>query len=352
MATIIITDTDNWIINNEFNYLLWFQPSLGWIIIKKHCINIILDSRYFNKKECVDIESIKHKTWKEKVVFTKSEWKLIDCILDQSHDSKTKKVEDNITLKYFGQLEKGSKHKIEVITPYFEQKRIIKQSNEQTKIKQAIKIIDKVFFAVQDLKKTWELIWKTEKEIRAFIVNKILEFWGSAESFEAIVAFWKNSAIPHHTAGDTIIWDGPLLIDMGAVYQWYCSDFTRTFWVWKKDSSYDEFKKIYNAVAKAYRKAFQISQPWLKATLIDTAARNSIIDAWFGEYFTHSTWHWVGLNIHEAPWITMKSQNIIRSWMVFTIEPGIYIPWKFWVRIENIVFAWEGWVECFSEVEF
>ena len=352
MATIIITDEDNWIINNEFNYILWFQPSLWCIILKKHSIDIILDSRYFDKKDSIDLENIKNKSWKEKILFIKSSWKLTDSIIHNTHDSKTRKVEENITLKYFTELQKKSKNKLEIITPYFEEKRVIKQSNEQDKIRKAIKIIDSVFFAIQDLEKSWTLIWKTEKELRVFIVNKILEFWWSAESFEAIVAFWKNSATPHHTAWNTLISDWPLLIDMGAIFDWYCSDFTRTFWVWEKNDSYHEFQKIYNMVAEAHKKAFQIAQPWLNASLIDTTARNSIIEDGYGEYFTHSTWHWVGLNIHEAPWITKNSKDIIKTWMVFTIEPGIYLPWKFWVRIENIVFAWENWVEGFSKVEF
>jgi Xaa-Pro aminopeptidase len=159
---------------------------------------------------------------------------------------------------------------------------------------------------------------------------------------------------------------------MWALYNWYCSDFTRTIRVWNPSPTlplsregenktspltrwewggFEEFQKIYNSVKKAHEKAFKFAKPWVTGKDIDNIARKSIEQDGYWEYFTHSTGHGVGLNIHEQPWISKKSENIIQKGMVFTIEPGIYLPWKFWVRLENIVFAEEGGVKCESEVE-
>jgi Xaa-Pro aminopeptidase len=90
----------------------------------------------------------------------------------------------------------------------------------------------------------------------------------------------------------------------------------------------------------------------MKASQIDSLARKSIIKDGYWDCFSHSTWHGVGLNIHEWPWITQMSDDVIKTGMMFTIEPGIYLPGKFWVRIENIVLAKEERVKCISKIRY
>lgn len=388
MQTILITDTDNWIINKEFNYLLWFQPSLWWIIISKNKIKIFLDSRYFLKTKEIDqkklLKKIKYdKKTKEnnsekEVIFIEYKGKLINNLCENILNKKKVTLENNITLKIFDEIKnnksinhkwKETKTEIIIKKPIFEKQRIIKQPEEIENIKNAIKIIDKVFVEIQKLAKSWEIIWKTELQIRSFIITKIIEFGWEWESFQSIIAFWANSAIPHHKTWNTIIKNWPLLIDIWAVYNWYCSDFTRTMWVWKttienfekiplnsskdlkNEYNYQEFKKIYNIVLNAYKKAFDYSKPWIKAKEIDNIARQYITKVWYWEYFKHWLWHWVWLNIHEAPILKDFSKEKIEKSMVFTIEPWIYLPLNFWIRLENIVIVWENWVDCFSEIE-
>jgi Xaa-Pro dipeptidase len=139
---------------------------------------------------------------------------------------------------------------------------------------------------------------------------------------------------------------------MWAKHKWYCSDFTRTFWVGKKTDDYDEFHKVYSSVKKASIKATLWARVWMKASQIDALARKSIIKDGYWDYFSHSTGHGVGLNIHEGPWITQMSDDKIKTGMMFTIEPGIYLPGKFWVRIENIVLAKEERVKCISKIRY
>lgn len=346
MATILITDNDNWIINNEFQYLLWFQPTLWWILIKKTSVYIYLDNRYFDFTKNLNKKEILKKINKSNIYFKKIESKLIDDILIESSNSNSLKLEESLTLKYFTQINEKSSlwiylnpKKTEIIKNYFEEKRTIKHKDEIIKIKKAIDIIENVFLKIEELNKSWELIWKTEKELRKFIIQNIINLWWNSESFDSIVAFWVNSAIPHHQTWDTIISNWPLLIDMWAKYEWYCSDFTRTIWVWEKNNDYDLFEKIKNIVVTAHNKAKQKIKTWMQASEIDKISRDYIRDNWYWEYFTHSTWHWVWLNIHEAPFINKISNEILQKWMVFTIEPWIYLNWKFWVRHENIFFV-------------
>lgn len=352
MIKLLINDRDNWIVNKEFTYLLWFEPSLWAIIISKNWIKILLDDRYYEKTKKLNTKNLLEIIWWEKKIkFIRYEKDLVFNILENIKKHKKVKIENNITLKYEEKLNNW-KLNLVISKPFFEEKRIIKNENEIKNIKKAIKIIDNVFEEVIKLNKKWEIIWKTEQQLRWFIITKILEFWWEKESFETIVAFWENSAIPHHKAWKTIIWNWPLLIDMWAKYNSYCSDFTRTIWIWKKTKDFKEFEKIYNIVLWAYKKAFESWKEWIKARKLDKVARKHISENWYWEYFTHSLWHWVWLNIHELPKISENSNEVIKKWMIFTIEPWIYLPWKFWIRLENIVFVWKKWFGVVSKVGF
>ena len=104
----------------------------------------------------------------------------------------------------------------------------------------------------------------------------------------------------------------------------------------KKWDIYNKFKKIKKIVLWAHNSAKQNIKPWILWFELDKISRNYIENNWYLKYFIHSTWHWVWLNIHEKPYISKKSENIIQKWMVFTIEPWIYLENEFWVRHENV----------------
>lgn len=359
MATFLITDSDNDIDNKNFKYLLWFQPSLWGILLRKNRVEIFLDSRYFAKTNKLNEKYICEKTWKSEIKFHQISGPLVDAMLLASADTSAIKIEENLTLKYYNDINSKSdlwtwekKKKIEIIENYFEDDRIVKNNNEIKQIKNAVEIIDKVCLFLQYLVDTKEIKWKTEDNVRKIILNKILEFWWECESFYPIVAFGENSAIAHHSPWETIIENWPLLVDMWAQINWYCSDFTRTFWVWDKTEDYDEFKKIYKSVKKAHIKSVLWARVGMQASQIDLLARRSIEKDGYGEYFSHSTGHGIWLHVHERPWINRMSDEIIQPNMIFTIEPGIYIPWKFWVRIENIVVAKEERVKILSKIHY
>jgi len=157
--------------------------------------------------------------------------------------------------------------------------------------------------------------------------------------FETIVASGPNSALPHYGCGSRTICGGdPVTIDFGATYGRYCSDITRTFIVGESESRVEE---VYRTVYKAHQETLKFIKPGVEAGDLDRAARRVVADGGYREYFIHRTGHGVGLDIHEPPYIQVGSHIKLRPGMVFTVEPGIYIPGMFGVRIEDVVVVTE-----------
>lgn len=181
--------------------------------------------------------------------------------------------------------------------------------------------------------------------------KSILSYEGLYElSFDPIVALESNAAKPHAMPTNRIAKERDLLlIDAGLKYQRYCSDRTRVGQIGAgmdlglaQDFTHPKYQKAYDTVLKAHDRAIQGVRSGMKANQIDALARDVITKAGFGEYFVHGTGHGVGLDIHEMPYILQKCETIIEDGMVFTIEPGIYIPNEFGIRIEDMVVMKNG----------
>jgi Xaa-Pro aminopeptidase len=181
---------------------------------------------------------------------------------------------------------------------------------------------------------------KTELYV-AWELEKFLRDQGSeAIPFEIIVASGPNSALPHHRPSTRIICeDDPVLIDMGARTKRYCSDISRTFCGDKNNSRYNE---IYDIVLGAQLTAMNTIIPGTTGHDADLFARTVIDTAGYSEYFGHGLGHGVGLNVHESPRLGPNSQAMLEEGMVFTIEPGIYIPGWGGIRIEDTVMFKDG----------
>lgn len=336
---VCITDEDNGVKNVSFQYLLWFQPSLWALIIQDTTATLLLDGRYFWNTDDIDSALISKRLKTDITLnYVLLKWDIVDAIIQIQWEKNTLYyLEDTLTYRYIHRFQ-NTGVQTEVSAPFFNANRAVKQNDEIKNIKQAIKIIAAVYRSLEEMNKKWEIIGKSEMQIRQHIVAQIFQNGWSAESFPAIVAFWENSAIPHHNSGETIISQGVLLIDMWAIYKGYCSDFSRTFWVWEKSGEqYDKFIAIHTLVQTAHDAAIQGICIGATTSHIDAIARDIITQAWYGELFIHSTGHGVGLDVHELPWVSPKSQDIIERSMVFTVEPWIYIPGEFWVRIEDII---------------
>ena len=169
-------------------------------------------------------------------------------------------------------------------------------------------------------------------------------------SFDPIVAINGNAAKPHATPTKTKLSKNDLLlVDAGLKYKRYCSDRTRTVYADKYFTfdTHQRFKakkiqKAYDTVLKAHDNAIAKARSGMKARKVDALTRDIVEKAGFGEYYVHSTGHGVGLDIHEMPYISTKSDTIIEDGMVYTIEPGIYIPGEFGIRIEDMVAMVDG----------
>jgi len=187
---------------------------------------------------------------------------------------------------------------------------------------------------------------KKDEYALTYMAKKALSKSGKYElSFEPIVAINENASKPHALPTDKRLKKGDLLlVDAGLKYKRYCSDRTRTISL-KDDFSFttnQKFKKkkiqkAYDTVLKAHDMAIDKARSGMRAKEIDKITRDIITKAGFGKYFVHSTGHGVGLDIHEMPYISSKSNTKIKDGMVYTIEPGIYIPNEFGIRIEDMV---------------
>ena len=181
----------------------------------------------------------------------------------------------------------------------------------------------------------------TERDIAWALHRRMRELGAEGPGFDTIVAAGPNGALPHHRAGDTPVRPGDgVVIDMGANLDGYRSDLTRTFVVGAEPS--DRFREIYAIVLNAQLAAIDAAKPGMTGEELDDVARQVIADAGYGDEFGHGLGHGVGLAIHERPMVVPTSEDAIEDGMIFTIEPGIYLPGWGGVRIEDIVVMQDG----------
>ncbi|NLO89418.1 MAG: aminopeptidase P family protein [Clostridia bacterium] len=209
--------------------------------------------------------------------------------------------------------------------------RSIKDEEELRCLKKAGELADEVMGEV--LKEI--SVGMTELELAHFIERKIKEKGADDISFKPIVASGPNGAMPHHIPGDRNIEKGDLVVlDFGAVLEGYCSDITRTVFVGKAGN---EEKEIYRIVMEANEAGYRAAVTGALCGDVDRAAREVIDRAGYGRFFIHRTGHGIGLDYHEEPYIVEGSKVSLEKGMVFSVEPGIYIPQRFGIRIEDIV---------------
>ncbi len=321
----------NYILNkeNEIYYECgWSSDNALFLAIEGYKY-VITDGRYtLDAKENADAEVVEAKDLIKKAK---------ELIL--KHKVKKLKIDpNNWSYKSYTQLQK-------VVTLQNEEnfsfkKRMIKTPKELEIIKEAVKEGAKAFdeFA----KVIEEGIDEFELSFR--FKEKLTKRGRRELSFEPIVAINENAAKPHAVVTEKKLKKGDLLLlDAGIKYQRYCSDRTRTIYVgnnisMSKNQKFSrEIQKVYDVVLKAQEEAIKAVKVGIKAKELDKIARNIIEKAGYGKYFVHSLGHGVGLDIHEWPFINSRNEIRLKEGMVFTIEPGIYIPGKFGIRIEDMI---------------
>ncbi|KKP38213.1 MAG: peptidase M24, Xaa-Pro aminopeptidase [Candidatus Peregrinibacteria bacterium GW2011_GWF2_33_10] len=349
--------TKNILITNPINvrYLTSFCGSFGQILITKKKIYLLTDPRYFdyaktllknkNKSENSDQSKItiicaKKSTYPKTLQHLLKKHQIQKLYFEPNHltVAELTKLKKNLSLPttHLSLLPLPSQNSIENL-------RCQKTKEEISLLQKSQQINENILqIIVKNLKNGL-----TEKAIAWQI--KELAFQNKCEdlAFEPIVAFGKNSAIPHHHNTDKKFSKGDIiLIDMGVKYQGYCSDMTRTFFT-KKPSQIEQ--NIYSIVLEAQEKTINEAKVGFNCTKLDAIARNSIKKHGYKKYFTHGSGHGIGLNIHEYPSLSEKSLDIAPINAVITIEPGIYLSNQFGIRIEDMILLTENGVTSLTK---
>jgi Xaa-Pro dipeptidase len=206
--------------------------------------------------------------------------------------------------------------------------RLIKEADELQKMKKAGRIVNEgIEVGIASIRSG-----VTEAAIGFEIEKRIRELGGEKVPFNAVLA-GRNAALPHGESGQTKVEVGDcVLMDVSATYQGYYADLTRTVFVGRVST---EQKSVYETVLAAQRRAVSRIRPGIRAGALDRAAREVVTKAGYGRYFIHRTGHGLGLDVHEDPSITGDCLISLKPGMTFTVEPGVYLPTKFGVRIED-----------------
>lgn len=186
----------------------------------------------------------------------------------------------------------------------------------------------------------------TERQVHDAMLQSFRRL-GSDGPSSQLIAFGPNSAAPHHRPDDTVIGTGSMWLDLGCRKRGYCSDLTRMAYRGTPDPFYLEIHQIVWEARQAGEEAARAGNP---ASAVDRAARSVIEKAGYGEYFVHRTGHGIGVAGHEAPFMMEGDETILEPGMSFSIEPGIYLPGRFGVRIEDIAVVTDGAAEILSEL--
>tara|TARA_B100001146_G_scaffold112728_1_gene99417 strand:- start:347 stop:1411 length:1065 start_codon:yes stop_codon:yes gene_type:complete len=317
-------------------YLSGFTGSNGLLLISGDNDFLFTDSRY--------IEQGREETCDQITVSLTSGFSAIEEVSRLYSLTNVAFESDHLTYSEFTGMEKLLKPRVNLISSkgVVEKIRSVKDNDEVDLIRRAASLADDaVTLAIQESKPG-----KSEFEI-AWVIEKFLRENGAdGVAFDTIVATGANSAKPHHRAGSTIIKAGdPLVIDMGALLNGYRSDITRTILVEGED---EKFRCVYEVVLEAQITAIEAAKQGVIAKELDLVAREVIANHGFGQNFSHGLGHGVGLDVHEMPMVVPSSDHILEEGMIFTVEPGIYLPGWGGVRIEDMVLLEEAEVSLLT----
>lgn len=315
---------DALLITSTFNrrYMTNFTGTAGVALISADQALFITDFRYIEQatKQCEGFTIIKHGP------------SIIEEIARQAEQFGISKLgfeQDFLSFSTYSEYKTALKADLVPISGIIEKLRLIKTESEIKILKEAADIADAAFKHILDFIRPG----LTELE-----VSNELEFFmraagATSSSFDTIVASGYRSALPHGVASDKIIEKGDMItLDYGAYYKGYVSDITRTIAIGEPDP---KLKEIYAVVYEAQQRGVEGVKPGMTGKEADALTRDYITEKGFGEYFGHSTGHGIGLEVHEGPALSFRSDLKLLPGMVVTVEPGIYIPGLGGVRIED-----------------
>lgn len=336
---------DGFLVTNLINvrYLSGFRGTLGFIFVTKKKNIFVTDFRYREEVEGIFSGPAAFEPRMEwEIVIEKGNRSRIVKMLIKANSVGTLGLESSVSYDFFENLSRVH-GRLKPLRGIVEGLRAEKDDNEVALIRKAIERAEAAFHDVKP---------HVRKGVRENTIARMLEERLKKRGcnhipFDIIVASGSNSAMPHAKVSDRRLSPGDLVVvDWGGEADGYCSDMTRTFLL----SGGDVFKKkeVYQTVLSANRKAVASVSPGIPGKVVDGAARASIKGAGYGDYFGHGTGHGVGLEVHETPRVTWSVKDKILERMVFTIEPGIYVPGLGGVRIEDMVLVKAGKAEVLT----
>ncbi|MFC4182888.1 Xaa-Pro dipeptidase [Saccharococcus thermophilus] len=315
---------DGLLVTNPYNrrYITGFTGTAGVAVISRDKAVFITDFRYVEQasKQVQGFEIVQHTG------------PIVEEAAKQVARLGIQKLgfeQEDVSYATFKAYESAVKAELVPTSHVIEKLRLIKSESEIKILKEAAEIADAAFEHILSF------IRPGVKEID--VANE-LEFFmrkqgATSSSFDTIVASGYRSALPHGVATEKVIEKGELVtLDFGAYYKGYCSDITRTIAV---GAISDELKTIYDIVLQAQLRGMNGIKPGMTGKEADALTRDYISEKGYGEYFGHSTGHGIGLEIHEGPALSVRSDVVLAPGMVVTVEPGIYIPGLGGVRIED-----------------
>ena len=326
-------------------YMSGFTGSAGWLLISADDATLATDFRYIEQagNQAPDFQIYRI----QRGLGWLPEWTAEHNVKRVGFESQDVTISvHQALLKAIEETENSNHPELIPTSGIVEKLRVYKDADELLLLTEAIRIadeaIDEVAPRIEPGVTEESIAWELEKAMRERGAEMI--------SFDTIVGAGPNGALPHHRADETVVKpNDAIVIDMGAKYQGYCSDLTRTVFVGEPD---DKFRRIYDIVLKAQLAAEEQVTAGMTGKEVDAIAREIIADAGHGDDFGHSLGHGVGLAVHEYPHVgPTAEEDVLEDGMVFTIEPGIYLPGWGGVRIEDIVVLEGGKARVISKAK-
>lgn len=326
---------------SNVRYLTGFTGDSSWLFLTPTAAVILSDTRYETQlaDECPGLD----------VEIRDSGSTINDLAAKIISKSKARRVgieADYLTISQHAKLkEKVTTAELVATSGNVERLREIKDKWELQQIREAVHIAERGIDVVRSSLRPDQ----SETEIRYLLESAMRDFGAAGPAFEPIVGAGPTAALPHAHAGHRLVSESPLLlVDWGAATKsGYRSDLTRVFITGKPTR---QMEHVYAVVLAAQQAAIQAIRPGAKCVDVDRIARDMIADAGFGKYFGHGLGHGFGLEIHESVRMSPLSEQAFEIGMVVTVEPGIYLPGKFGVRIEDDVLVTAGGNEVLSHV--
>ena len=317
---------DGLLVTSPFNrrYISNFTGSSGAVLIGAEKAKFITDFRYVEQaqKQCSGFEIVKH------------EGPIVNKLAEEVKSLGIRKLgfeQDYVTYAEYKTYEQTFKTELVPVSGMIEKLRLIKSDAEINILKKAADIADAAFRHIIGFIRPGV----TEVEVANELEFFMRKAGATSSSFDIIVASGYRSAMPHGVATEKVIEKGDMVtLDYGALYQGYVSDITRTVAVGEPDP---QLKEIYHIVLEAQRRGVRALKAGMSGKAADALARDYIAEKGYGDYFGHSTGHGIGLEVHEGPALSIRSETVLEPGMVVTVEPGIYIPGLGGVRIEDDV---------------